>query len=181
MSRIGKQPVQIPEKVNISLTGKSLSVKGPLGEEKLELMDGISIKIEGNILNVVLTAAEEEIKEKAKYHGLTRSLVHNMVIGVSSGFEKELEIVGVGYRAAQQGKDIQFQLGFSHNIIFKAPEGITLEVIDPTKLKIKGKSKYLVGQTAANIRKLRKPEPYKGKGIKYKGENIRRKAGKTGK
>jgi large subunit ribosomal protein L6 len=181
MSRIGKQPVQIPEKVNISISGKSLSVKGPLGEEKIELMDGISINIEGNILNVVLSVAEDEIKEKTKFHGLIRSLINNMVIGVSAGFEKELEIVGVGYRAAQQGKDIQFQLGFSHNIIFKAPEGITLVVIDPTKLKILGKSKYLVGQTAANIRKLREPEPYKGKGIKYKGEKIRRKAGKTGK
>jgi len=179
MSRIGKQPVQIPGNVTVSITDANITVKGPLGENKLTILDGVQISTTGNILNV--TIDDENNKQKRAYHGLFRTLVNNMVVGVSTGFVKELEIVGVGYRAIQQGPDIQFQLGYSHNIIFKAPEGITLEVTEPTKFKVKGFDKEKVGQIAANIRKLRPPEPYKGKGIRYKNENVRKKAGKTGK
>ena len=130
---------------------------------------------------LLLIRGAPEDKKNHAYHGLVRSLVANMVTGVSEGFERNLEIVGVGYRVTQQNKDIMLQLGFSHNIDFVAPEGITLEVVDQTKLKIKGVNKQQVGQVAANIRKLRPPEPYKGKGIRYSGEQIRRKAGKAGK
>jgi large subunit ribosomal protein L6 len=168
MSRIGKKPIEIPSNVTVTLDGKNLSVKGPLGENKLTLLDGVKIEIHEN-------------RQHRAYHGLFRTLINNMVVGVSQGFVKELEIVGVGYRAIQQGKDIQFQLGYSHPILFPAPEGITLEVTEATKFKVKGYNKELVGQVAANIRKLRGPEPYKGKGIRYKNENIRKKAGKTGK
>jgi large subunit ribosomal protein L6 len=165
--------------VTVSITDTNITVKGPLGENKLALLDGVKISTSGNILNVSID--DDKNKQKRAYHGLFRTLVNNMIVGVSAGFVKELEIVGVGYRAIQQGSDIQFQLGYSHNIIFKAPKGITLEVTEPTKFKVKGFDKEQVGQIAANIRKLRPPEPYKGKGIRYKNENVRKKAGKTGK
>ncbi|HOK02223.1 MAG TPA: 50S ribosomal protein L6 [Spirochaetota bacterium] len=179
MSRIGKKPIEIPSNVTVTLDGKNLSVKGPLGENKLTLLDGVKIEINDKILKV--DVEDHENRQHRAYHGLFRTLINNMVVGVSQGFVKELEIVGVGYRAIQQGKDIQFQLGYSHPILFPAPEGITLEVTEATKFKVKGYNKELVGQVAANIRKLRGPEPYKGKGIRYKNENIRKKAGKTGK
>lgn len=178
MSRIGNKPITVPSGVEINISGKTVSVKGPLGADSVDLLDGIAITIEGN---TVLLKAERDEKEINAYHGLFRSLINNMVIGTSQGFEKDLEIVGVGYRAAQQGGDIQFQLGYSHSITYKAPEGVTLLVVDPTKVKVKGFNKQMVGQVAANIRALRPPEPYKGKGIRYKDEVIRKKAGKTGK
>ncbi|PKL36136.1 MAG: 50S ribosomal protein L6 [Spirochaetae bacterium HGW-Spirochaetae-1] len=178
MSRIGKKPIQLPSNVTVDVKDRVVNVKGPLGEDNLEVLEGIIIKQENN---VVLIQLEKEEKQQVAFQGLYRSLISNMVVGTSQGFEKDLEIVGVGYRATQQGANIQFQLGYSHHIIFEAPDGIKLEVVDPTKIKIKGINKQRVGQVAANIRKLRPPEPYKGKGIRYKNEQIRKKAGKAGK
>ena len=179
MSRIGKKPIEIPGNVTVNIDGENITVKGPLGENKLALLNGVIVNHEDKYLNVAIEDVND--KQQRAYHGLFRTLINNMVVGVSTGFVKELEIVGVGYRALQQGKDIQFQLGYSHTILFPAPEGITLEVTEATKFKVKGFNKELVGQVAANIRKLRAPEPYKGKGIRYKNENVRKKAGKTGK
>ncbi len=179
MSRIGKKPIEIPGNVTVNIEGKNVAVKGPLGENKLALLDGVIVEKNENILNVSVEDVND--KQQRAYHGLFRTLINNMVVGVSTGFIKELEIVGVGYRALQQGKDIQFQLGYSHPILFPAPEGITLEVTEATKFNVKGFNKELVGQVAADIRKLRPPEPYKGKGIRYKNENVRKKAGKAGK
>jgi len=178
MSRIGKKPIQLPSNVIVDVKDRVVNVKGPLGEDNLEVLEGIIIKQENNVIQIEL---EKEEKQQVAYQGLYRSLISNMVVGTSQGFEKDLEIVGVGYRATQQGANIQFQLGYSHHIIFEAPDGIKLEVVDPTKIKIKGINKQQVGQVAANIRKLRPPEPYKGKGIRYKNEQIRKKAGKAGK
>ena len=179
MSRIGKLPVEIPGSVTVNITDAVINVKGPLGEDSITLLSGVIVARNDNILNV---SVEDENNNKLRaYHGLFRTLINNMVVGVSAGFVKEMELVGVGYRAVQQGEDIQFQIGYSHPVIFKAPKGITLEVTEPTKFRVKGFSKEQVGQTAANIRKLRPPEPYKGKGIRYRNENIRKKAGKTGK
>jgi len=178
MSRIGKKPIVLPDSVQVTINGLNVNVKGPLGEQSLDLLEGISIEIVDKVLNVHKASEDKTLNA---YQGLFRSLLSNMVIGVSAGFEKNLEIVGVGYRATQQSADIQFQLGYSHEIIFKAPDGITLQVVDPTKIRVKGIDKQKVGQVAANIRELRPPEPYKGKGIRYKGEAIRKKAGKTGK
>lgn len=180
MSRIGKRPIEIPENVNIDLNGNKITVKGPLGEDSLEINFNLVVNIEGNLLKLKKENDTEDKKING-FYGLFRSLINNMVIGVSKGFEKDLEIVGVGYRATQENKNIKFQLGYSHDIIFDAPAGITLEVLDTTKVKVKGFNKQAVGQAAANIRKLRPPEPYKGKGIRYKDEYIRKKAGKTGK
>jgi len=179
MSRIGKLPVEIPGTVTVNIVDSNINVKGPLGEDNLNLLIGVNVSKEANLLSVKIT--DDNNKQLRAYHGLFRTLINNMVVGVSTGFVKELEIIGVGYRAIQQGTDIQFQLGYSHVIIFKAPAGITLEVTEPTKFKVKGFNKEQVGQVAANIRKLRPPEPYKGKGIRYKNENVRKKAGKTGK
>jgi len=179
MSRIGKLPVEIPGTVTVNIIDSRINVKGPLGEDNLNLLSGVIVAKEANTLSVKID--DDNNKQLRAYHGLFRTLINNMVVGVSTGFVKELEIIGVGYRAIQQGTDIQFQLGFSHTIIFKAPEGIILEVTEPTKFRVKGFNKEQVGQVAANIRKLRPPEPYKGKGIRYKNENVRKKAGKTGK
>jgi len=180
MSRIGKKPITIPDGVEVTLNNGILNVKGPLGQESYQLLDGIGVDIKDNVLTVIAENAEND-KKIAAFFGLSRSLINNMVVGVSSGFEKDLEIVGVGYRAIQQNRDVQFQLGYSHNIIFTPPEGIDVDVLEATKLKVKGHNKQQVGQVAANIRKLRPPEPYKGKGIRYKDEYIRKKAGKAGK
>jgi large subunit ribosomal protein L6 len=180
MSRVGKKPIEVPKGVTIDIAGNKIMVKGPLGEEQLSLMAGIAVEFTGSTL--VVTAPENDADYQiAAYHGLFRSLISNMVVGVSSGFAKDLEIVGVGYRATQQSQNVQLQLGYSHPIIFSPPAGITVEVLEPTKLRVKGKNKQQVGQVAANIRKLRPPEPYKGKGIRYKDEQVRKKAGKTGK
>lgn len=179
MSRIGKKPIEIPGSVTVTITADDIVVKGPLGQDAIGLLKGVRIERNDSTLNVYVD--NENDKQQRAYHGLFRSLINNMVVGVSTGFVKEMEIVGVGYRAIQQGKDVQFQLGYSHPIVFQAPEGITLEVTEATKFRVKGYNKEQVGQVAADIRKLRPPEPYKGKGIRYKNENVRKKAGKTGK
>jgi large subunit ribosomal protein L6 len=180
MSRVGKKTIQIPGGVTIDYSKGILTVKGPLGEEKLILMKGIGMEIKGNLISIT-TQSDGDAKKIAAASGLVRSLVSNMVIGVSKGFEKDLEIVGVGYRAIQQNAAVQFQVGYSHHVLFNPPAGITVEVLDATKIRVKGVNKQQVGQVASDIRNLRPPEPYKGKGIRYKNEHIRKKAGKTGK
>ncbi len=180
MSRIGKKIIEIPDGVSVDVRGTELTVKGPLGSEHMEVFKGIELKIDGK--NLFIHRKEElEGVNMAAFHGLSRALIANMINGVHKGFERELEIVGVGYRATQQNKNVVFQLGFSHNVTFVPPEGIEVQVLEPTKLKVKGINKQKVGQVAADIRKLRPPEPYKGKGIRYKNEYIRKKAGKAGK
>jgi len=178
MSRIGNKPISLPQNVDVNISGKTVSIKGPLGEDRIDVLDGILVSKDGN---TVLIKPENNEKNTIALQGLFRSLINNMVVGTSQGFERELEIIGVGYRATQQGVNILFQLGYSHSITFEPPSGIVLEVLEPTKFKVKGINKQIVGQVAANIRKLRPPEPYKGKGIRYKNEAVRKKAGKTGK
>ena len=176
MSRIGKQPVPIPSGVDVTVDDLTVTVKGPKGELTQTMPEGVSIAVDGD--EVVVTRNSETLDDRAR-HGLVRSLVANMVIGVTEGYEKHLEMVGVGYRAQQKGRDLELQVGFSHNVDVEAPEGIELTVTDQTKIAVKGIDKTVVGQVAANIRKIRPPEPYKGKGIKYVDETIRRKAGKA--
>ncbi len=178
MSRIGKMPVQVPAGVDVAIDGTTVTVKGKKGELTRTFQPTMVIKQEGD--DILVTPADEERQTNA-YWGLTRSLLSNMVQGVSEGFEKKLELVGVGYRAALKGKDLELQLGFSHPVLVKCPEGISFEVPSQTEINVLGASKEQVGQTAADIRKWRKPEPYKGKGIRYVGEHVRRKAGKAGK
>ncbi len=178
MSRIGKMPIQVPSGVDVKIDGTTVTVKGSKGELTRTFQPTMIIKQEGD--EIVVSPADEERQTNA-YWGLTRSLLHNMVIGVSEGFEKKLELVGVGYRAALKGRDLEMQLGFSHPVLVKAPEGITFEVPSQNEINVLGASKEQVGQVAADIRKWRKPEPYKGKGIRYVGEYVRRKAGKAGK
>ncbi len=179
MSRIGKAPITLPDKVEISISGQHVSAKGPKGELSIELPEGISVTQEDGV--VTLSRTNDERAQRA-LHGLNRSLVNNMVIGVSQGFIKNLEIVGVGYRAAAKGNDaLDMSLGFSHPVTVKAPAGITFDVPEPTKISVIGIDKQMVGQVAAEIRDLRKPEPYKGKGVRYAGERVVRKAGKAGK
>lgn len=176
MSRIGKMAIQIPKNVSIDLKGDFLSVKGPLGELHRTIDPMINVRVEND---QVLVIANGDTKEANARHGLFRALIANMVTGVSQGFERILEIVGVGYRAELSGRTAIFNLGYSHPINYELPEGITAE-IDKTRVKLKGVDKEVLGRTAAKIRGFRCPEPYKGKGIKYAGETIRRKAGKTG-
>jgi large subunit ribosomal protein L6 len=180
MSRIGKKAIVVPSGVTVDYKNRELVVKGPLGTDSMQLLQGLDLVMADKELTVVRNneAARDDIDA---IHGLSRALIANIITGVSKGFEKELEIVGVGYRATQQNKSVMFQLGFSHNITFTPPDGISIEVLEPTRLKVKGINKQLVGQIAANIRELRPPEPYKGKGIRYKNEYIRKKAGKAGK
>lgn len=179
MSRIGKKPIPIPTGVDVSFNGTHVTVKGPKGTLERDLVPDITVTREGDELVVTRPS---DLREHRALHGLTRSLVSNMVVGVSDGFSKDLEIVGVGYRATAQGPNrIELALGFSHSVHVDAPEGITFEVPSPTRITVRGSNKELVGQVAANIRKLRKPEPYKGKGVRYAGERILRKAGKAGK
>ncbi len=179
MSRIGKQPITIPSGVEVSISGQHVAVKGPKGTLELDAPGEIAIATEGDQL--VITRPDDERRHRA-LHGLTRSLVNNMVVGVSEGFVRELEIVGVGYRATAQGPSkLELQVGFSHSVPVDAPEGITLEVPAPNRIIVRGADKQLVGQVAANIRKVRKPEPYKGKGIRYSDERVLRKAGKSAK
>ena len=179
MSRIGKKPIPIPTGVEVSFNGTHVTVKGPKGTLERDLVPDITITREGDEL--VVTRPSDQREHRA-LHGLTRSLVSNMVVGVSDGFSRDLEIVGVGYRATAQGPNkIELALGFSHSVHVDAPEGITFEVPSPTRITVRGSNKELVGQVAANIRKIRKPEPYKGKGVRYAGERILRKAGKAGK
>jgi large subunit ribosomal protein L6 len=179
MSRIGKQPITVPSGVDVTIAGAHVTVKGPKGQLEHEIIGGVSIEREGD--DLVVSRADDS-RSNRSLHGLQRSLINNMVVGVSEGFAKELEIVGVGYRAAAQGSDgIELALGFSHPVRVKAPEGITFEVPQPTRIIVRGHDKQLVGQVAADIRKIRKPEPYKGKGVRYAGERIVRKAGKSAK
>jgi large subunit ribosomal protein L6 len=177
MSRIGKMPVPVPSGVTVNIDGTTVSVTGPRGELKRTFPEGISFAIEDN--KVITSRSSEEANQKA-LHGLSRALVANMVEGVTKGYQKQLEITGVGYKAEMKPYGLLFSLGYSHTIEFKAPQGITLKAPQPTQVLIEGADKEIVGQVAAEIRSLRKPEPYKGKGIKYVGEKIRRKAGKAG-
>jgi large subunit ribosomal protein L6 len=180
MSRIGRMPVVVPSGVEVSIHGPEVTVKGPKGTLSHTVVSPITVEQgDGGVLTV--TRPDDERESRAR-HGLTRTLVNNMVVGVTDGYEKRLEIVGVGYRVLSKGPtQLEFQLGYSHSITFNAPEGITFTVEGPTRLGVQGIDKQLVGETAAKIRKLRKPEPYKGKGVRYAGEHIRRKVGKAGK
>ncbi len=179
MSRIGKQPITVPSGVDVTIDDRHVVVKGPRGTLEHEVPETISVAREGD--DLVVTRPDDE-RENRSLHGLTRSLVANMVTGVSQGFTRDLEIVGVGYRAVAQGPTkLELQLGFSHPVVVDAPEGITFDVPAPTRITVAGADKQLVGQVAADIRKIRKPEPYKGKGIRYSDERVLRKAGKSAK
>ncbi len=178
MSRIGKLPVAIPDGVKVTIEGQKITAVGPLGTESLELRPEMAIAQEEN--SIVITRNSDDRKARA-LHGLSRTLVSNAINGVKTGFVKKLEINGVGYRAAMQGNDLSLQLGFSHPVVVVAPEGIKIEVEANTKIKVTGANKQTVGDVAAEIRGKRPPEVYKGKGVKYEGEFIRRKAGKAGK
>lgn len=178
MSRIGKLPIEIPQGVEITIDGQTLTAKGPLGTETVTVRDEISIKKEDN--KIVLVRNDEERKTRA-LHGLSRTLVANTINGVKDGFEKKLELQGVGYRAAMQGNVLNLQLGYSHPVNFEAPAGITITVEANTKISVKGSNKQTVGDVAAAIRSKRPPEVYKGKGVRYEGEVVRKKAGKAGK
>ena len=179
MSRIGKLPITVPSGVDVTIDGRTVTVKGPKGTLSHTVIDPITVE-RSDDGSVVIKRPDDERRTKA-FHGLSRTLVNNLIIGVTSGYEKKLEIVGVGYRVALKGKNLEFALGFSHPVVVEPPEGISFAVESPTRFSVSGIDKQLVGETAANIRKIRKPEPYKGKGVRYAGENVRRKVGKTGK
>ncbi|MBJ7491663.1 MAG: hypothetical protein RLZZ374_308 [Cyanobacteriota bacterium] len=178
MSRIGKAPISVPDKVSVSLNGLAVTVKGPKGELSRTLPDGVSIAQDGNTIVVSPTSSHRRSRER---HGLCRTLVANMVEGVSQGFTRKLEIIGVGYRAAVQGKKLVVSAGYSHQVEMDPPAGITFAVDGNTTVLVSGADKEIVGNEAAKVRAIRPPEPYKGKGIKFEGEKILRKAGKTGK
>ena len=179
MSRIGHSPIPVPPGVTVAVADDSVTVTGPQGSLARRIPEGISLSQDGDVLTVA--RVDDERRHRA-LHGLTRSLVANMVAGVTQGFAKELEIVGVGYRANARGPAaIELSLGFSHPVMVDAPDGVTLEVPTPTRVVVRGIDKELVGQVAADIRKIRKPEPYKGKGVRYSGERVLRKAGKAAK
>ena len=180
MSRIGKLPIPVPSGVDVTLAEREVTVKGPKGTLSHTVAEPISVE-RGEDGALLVTRPDDE-RVSRSLHGLSRTLINNMVVGVTEGYEKRLEIVGVGYRVLSKGPtQLEFQLGYSHSITFNAPDGITFTVDGPTRLGVQGIDKQLVGETAANIRKLRKPEPYKGKGVRYAGEHIRRKVGKAGK
>ncbi len=178
MSRIGKLPIEIPSGVTVTVDTSVINVKGPKGTLSREIMDGVAIEMNDN---KVLVKRSGDTKVAQAAHGLTRTLINNMVAGVTKGFEKVLEITGVGYRAEVKGNTLSLALGYSHPVNYDIPKGISVEVDKMTKIMLKGVDRELVGQTAAKIRSFRSPEPYKGKGIRYAGEKILRKAGKTGK
>jgi len=179
MSIIGKQPIALPSGVEVTIDGATVRVKGPKGQLEHVIVGDVAITRDGDTLQVTRA---DDARTNRSLHGLQRTLIANMVTGVSEGFAKELEIVGVGYRAVAQGTDgIELALGFSHPVRVKAPAGVTFEVPQPTRVVVRGFDKQLVGQVAADIRKIRKPEPYKGKGIRYAGERVQRKAGKSAK
>jgi large subunit ribosomal protein L6 len=179
MSRIGRLPIPVPSGVDVDITDRLVTVKGPKGTLTHTLADPIVIE-KADDGTLVVTRPDDEKRSKER-HGLSRTLVANMVIGVTDGFSKTLEIVGTGYRVQAKGSDLEFALGFSHPVNIPAPDGITFEVQAPTRFVVRGIDKQQVGEVAANIRKLRKPEPYKGKGVRYQGEVVRRKVGKAGK
>jgi len=178
MSRIGKLPVAVPSGVEVSVDGREVVVTGPKGTLSHALAEPIGVEKEDGVLRVV--RPDDERTSKA-LHGLTRTLIANMVTGVTQGYEKKLEIVGTGYRVQARGAGLEFALGFSHPVLVQPPEGITFAVESPTRFSVSGIDKQKVGETAANLRKLRKPDPYKGKGVRYAGEQVRRKVGKAGK
>ncbi|MBE6483300.1 MAG: 50S ribosomal protein L6 [Actinomycetaceae bacterium] len=178
MSRIGKLPIQVPAGVEVKIDGQQVSVKGPKGTLEHTVAEPITVALDGDA--VVVSRPNDE-RVARSLHGLTRTLINNMVIGVTEGYSKAMEIVGTGYRVVAKGSDLEFSLGYSHTILVKAPEGISFQVESPTKFSVNGINKQQVGELAANIRKLRKPEPYKGKGVRYADETVRRKAGKAGK
>lgn len=178
MSRIGRLPIEIPAGVTISVNGREVKVSGPKGELTLQVANPIEVAVEE--AQVVVSRPDDE-RASRSLHGLTRTLIHNNIIGVTQGYTKGLEVVGTGYRVAQKGSSVEFALGFSHPVLIDPPAGITLTVEGNNKLTVSGIDKQAVGEAAANIRKIRKPEPYKGKGVRYAGENVRRKAGKSGK
>ena len=178
MSRIGRTPVVVPAGVTVAIDGRDVTVTGPKGSLSLAVASPIDVSQDDGVITVTRPNDEGEIRA---LHGLSRSLIANMVTGVTSGYAKTLEIVGVGYRVQAKGKDLEFALGFSHPVLVSPPDGITFRVETPTRFVVEGIDKQQVGEVAANIRKLRKPDPYKGKGVRYAGEQIRRKAGKAGK
>jgi large subunit ribosomal protein L6 len=178
MSRIGRLPIDIPAGVDVKVEGQAVTVKGPKGELSLTVAQPIQVQLDEN--RVLVTRPDDE-RNSRSLHGLTRTLINNQIIGVTEGYSKGLEIVGTGYRVAQKGPAIEFALGFSHPVTVEPPSGITLTVEGNNKLTVAGIDKQAVGEMAANIRKIKKPEPYKGKGIRYAGEVVRRKAGKAGK
>jgi len=178
MSRIGKNPIAIPSGVTVSIDGQNVTVKGPKGELTHTVTEPIAVAQEDG--SIVVTRPNDERRSRA-LHGLNRSLVNNLVIGVTQGYTNKMEIFGVGYRVQAKGKDLEFALGYSHPVPIEAPEGITFAVETPTKFSVSGIDKQKVGEISAVIRRLRRPDPYKGKGIRYEGEQIRRKVGKTGK
>ncbi len=179
MSRIGRLPIPVPSGVEVTLDGQDVTVKGPKGTLSHTIAE--PIKIETSDDGTLQVTRPDDQRESRSLHGLTRSLVANMVIGVTDGYAKAMEIRGVGYRVAAKGSDLEFALGYSHPVPVAAPEGISFEVQSPTKFVVRGIDKQKVGEVAANIRKLRKPDPYKGKGVRYEGEQIKLKVGKTGK
>ncbi len=178
MSRIGRMPVNIPKGVDVTINGREVTVVGPKGELNLTVAEPIEVSQDSGVLTVTRPNDDGQIRA---LHGLSRTLIANMVTGVTDGYAKTMEIVGVGYRVQAKGKDLEFALGFSHPVVITPPDGITFRVETPTRFVVEGIDKQRVGEVAANIRKLRKPDPYKGKGVRYSGEQIRRKAGKAGK
>ncbi len=179
MSRIGKLPITVPSGVEVTIDGQAVTVKGPKGTLEQRIAEPITVEQDTDGA-VVVTRPDDE-RTNRSLHGLSRSLVNNMVLGVSQGYQKDLEIHGVGYRVQLKGANLEFALGYSHPIVIEPPQGIEFAIDGPSKLSVKGIDKQLVGEIAAKIRKLRRPDPYKGKGVRYAGENIRRKVGKTGK
>lgn len=177
MSRIGLAPIKLPSGVDVSIDGSSVTVRGSKGSLSRMFSDRVSFSLDDGVVSV---ARRDDARESRALHGLSRALLHNMVVGVSQGFQKELQCIGVGYRASLQGTTLELLVGFSHPVKVEAPEGITFEVPEPTKIMVRGIDKELVGQVAADIRGVRPPEPYKGKGIRYVEEFVRRKAGKSG-
>jgi large subunit ribosomal protein L6 len=178
MSRIGKLPITVPSGVDLAIDGRTVTVKGPKGTLSHTVIEPITVERDES--GAVLVKRPDDERRSKAMHGLSRTLVNNLVVGVTSGYEKRLEIHGVGYRVALRGTSLEFALGYSHPVVVEAPEGITFAVDTPTRFSVSGIDKQLVGETAANIRKLRKPDPYKGKGVRYAGEVVRRKVGKTG-
>jgi len=179
MSRIGRLPVPVPSGVDVSIDGQAVTVKGPKGQ--LQHLVAVPIAVARSVEGSVEVKRPNDERQSRSLHGLTRTLIANMVLGVTQGYEKKMEIHGTGYRVVVRGSDLEFALGYSHPITIKAPQGISFIVENPTRFAVQGIDKQLVGEVAANIRKLRKPDPYKGKGIRYAGEQIRRKVGKAGK
>ncbi|MFJ7210421.1 large subunit ribosomal protein L6 [Amycolatopsis pretoriensis] len=179
MSRIGKLPVAVPSGVEVTINGQHISVKGPKGTLEHTIAEPISVERDDD--GTLLVKRPDDERTSKALHGLTRTLVNNLVVGVTSGYEKKLEIHGVGYRVQAKGSDLEFALGYSHPVKIEAPEGITFKVESPTRFSVSGIDKQKVGQISAVIRRLRRPDPYKGKGLRYEGEKIRRKVGKTGK